>query len=35
GRMWLYYPHQAGDTITLVSLGFECPIEQIYEGVQV
>ena len=33
GRMWLYYPYQAGDTITLSSLEFEFPIELLYEGV--
>ncbi len=33
GRMWLYYPYQAGDRISLSSLGFECPIELLYEGV--
>ncbi len=34
GRMWLYYPYQAGDTIKLESVSFECSIEQIYEDVQ-
>jgi Uma2 family endonuclease len=34
GRMWLYYPYQAGDIIRLESIGFECSIEQIYEDVQ-
>ena len=33
GRMWLYYPYQAGDTITLSSIEFDCPIELLYEGV--
>jgi Uma2 family endonuclease len=33
GRMWLYYPYQAGDRISLSSLGFECPIELLYERV--
>ncbi|MEQ8464290.1 Uma2 family endonuclease [Coleofasciculus sp. E1-EBD-02] len=33
GRMWLYYPYQAGDTITLSSIEFEFPIELLYEGV--
>ena len=33
GRMWLYYPYQAGDRISLSSLEFECPIELLYEGV--
>ncbi|NEO31398.1 MAG: Uma2 family endonuclease [Symploca sp. SIO3C6] len=33
GRMWLYYPYQAGDTITLSSLDFEFPIELLYEDV--
>lgn len=34
GRMWLYFPYAAGDVITLESLGFACPIEQLYEDVQ-
>lgn len=33
GRMWLYYPYQAGDTITLSSIEFEFPIELLYEGI--
>jgi len=33
GRMWLYYPYQAGDSITLSSIKFEFPIELLYEGV--
>lgn len=33
GRMWLYYPYQAGDIISLSSLEFEFPIELVYEGV--
>ncbi|MEQ9550535.1 MAG: Uma2 family endonuclease [Coleofasciculus sp. G3-WIS-01] len=33
GRMWLYYPYQAGDTITLPSIEFEFPIELLYEGI--
>jgi len=33
GRMWLYYPYQAGDTITLSSIEFEFPMELLYEGV--
>ncbi|MGB7441571.1 MAG: Uma2 family endonuclease [Coleofasciculaceae cyanobacterium] len=33
GRMWLYYPYQANDTITLSSIEFELPIELLYEGV--
>ena len=33
GRMWLYYPYIAGDTITLSSIEFELPIELLYEGV--
>lgn len=35
GRMWLYYPYTAGDTITLTSLELEFPIEQLYEGVTI
>ncbi|MBD1873527.1 Uma2 family endonuclease [Nodosilinea sp. FACHB-131] len=33
GRLWLYYPYQAGDCISFDSIGVTCPIEQIYEGV--
>ncbi len=33
GRMWLYYPYIAGDTITLSSIEFEFPIELLYEGI--
>ena len=33
GRMWLYYPYQAGDIITFSSIEFACPIELLYEGV--
>jgi len=33
GKMWLYYPYQAGDTITLSSIEFEFPIELLYEGI--
>ena len=33
GRMWLYYPYIAGDIVTLSSLGFQCPIELLYENV--
>ncbi|MBW4485389.1 MAG: Uma2 family endonuclease [Tildeniella torsiva UHER 1998/13D] len=33
GRLWLYYPYQAGDSISFDSIGVVCPIEQIYEGV--
>ncbi len=33
GRMWLYYPYTAGDTIALSSIEFELPIELLYEGV--
>ena len=33
GRMWLYYPYIAGDTITLSSFEFEFAIELIYEGI--
>ncbi len=34
GRMWLYYPHTPGDTLTLQSLDITVPIQQIYAGVQ-
>ncbi|MFN5863705.1 MAG: Uma2 family endonuclease, partial [Pseudanabaena sp.] len=33
GRMWLYYPYIAGDTITLSSFEFEFAIELLYEGI--
>lgn len=33
GRMWLYYPYNSGDMITLESLGCEFTIEQLYRGV--
>ncbi len=33
GRMWLYYPYIAGDTISLSSLEFEFAIELLYEGI--
>jgi Uma2 family endonuclease len=33
GRLWLYSPYQRGDTLSLDFLGFECAIEQFYEGV--
>lgn len=35
GRMWLYYPYIARDTIILSSIEFECPIELLYEDVSV
>ena len=34
GRMWLYYPYIAGDIVTFSSIGFECPIELLYEGIE-
>ena len=30
---WLYYPYKAGDVIALNSIGFECLIALLYEGV--
>jgi Uma2 family endonuclease len=33
GKMWLYYPYQEGDKITLSSIKFNCSIELLYEGV--
>lgn len=33
GRMWLYYPYNAGDTIALESLGINLAIEQMYAGI--
>ncbi len=34
GRMWLYTAYGPGDIVELSSLGFSCPIELIYEEVQ-
>lgn len=31
--MWLYYSYTAGEIITLSSIGFDLPIELLYEGV--
>ncbi|MGA9380106.1 MAG: Uma2 family endonuclease [Phormidium sp.] len=33
GKMWLYYAFTNGDTIALESIGFECAIELLYEGI--
>jgi Uma2 family endonuclease len=33
GKMWHYYELTAGDTISLESIEFECPIELLYEGI--
>lgn len=33
GKMWLYYEYEAGETIELESIEFECAIELLYEGV--
>ncbi|MEG4351872.1 Uma2 family endonuclease [Microcoleus sp. LAD1_D5] len=33
GRMWLYYSYTAGEIVTLSSIGFDLPIELLYEGV--
>ena len=33
GRMWLYYPYGAGDTMTLESIEFSCGIDLLYEGI--
>jgi Uma2 family endonuclease len=33
GKMWLYYEYEAGEVISLESIGFECAIELLYEGV--
>lgn len=33
GRLWLYTAYQAGDSITLESIGFECSMELLYEDV--
>lgn len=33
GRMWLYYPYASGDLITLESIAFTCPIENLYENI--
>ncbi|MGC1309659.1 MAG: Uma2 family endonuclease [Phormidesmis sp.] len=34
GRMWLYFPYKAGDTIVIESMGVELPIEQLYRHVR-
>ena len=34
GRLWLYYPYQAGDVIALESIGLERPIDTLYENVR-
>ena len=33
GKMWLYYEYEAGETIALESIEFECAIELLYEGI--
>jgi Uma2 family endonuclease len=33
GRMWLYYPYAAGDTIALESIGISLAIEQLYADI--
>jgi Uma2 family endonuclease len=33
GKMWLYYEYEAGEAIALESIGFECAIDLLYEGV--
>lgn len=33
GRLWLYTSYQAGDTMTLASVGFTCPIALFYENI--
>lgn len=33
GKMWLYYAYEAGETIAIDSINFECEIELLYEGV--
>lgn len=32
-KMWLYYAYGEGERINLESIGFECPIDVLYEGV--
>ncbi|HEY9665133.1 MAG TPA: Uma2 family endonuclease [Allocoleopsis sp.] len=34
GKVWLFTPYTAGETVTLESLGFSGAIDQIYEDVQ-
>lgn len=34
GKLWLYAPYTAGETIALESVEFSCPIEWLYEDVQ-
>ncbi len=33
GKMWLYYVYETGEAIALASIGFECAIDLLYEGV--
>ena len=34
GRMWLYFPYQAGEMVMIASLNIELPIEQLYRNVR-
>lgn len=34
GRMWLYFPYEAGDIIEIASLNIEISIEQLYRNVR-
>lgn len=34
GRMWLYFPYEAGDIIKIASLNIEMPVEQLYRNVR-
>jgi Uma2 family endonuclease len=33
GRVWLYESYEAGETVVLASVEFECAIAQIYDGI--
>ena len=33
GKIWLYHEYEAGEVLALESIGFECAIELLYEGV--
>lgn len=34
-KMWKYFAHNEGEIITLPSIEFECPIDSIYEGIEI
>jgi Uma2 family endonuclease len=34
GRMWLYFPYGKGEVVSIVSVGVELPVEQLYRNVR-